>query len=462
MKTRKIITRWIVVVAVVLTAALPGVVRADVAGSLGGGRNLSTAGGTIYASLGPNLAPAIGAGTGYTCGAGWDCSVAGTLDKNADGVGTAVPNPAITAVVGSTYEIVLTLGAVTVGNGATYTFGGTTGTTALTAATTYTHYVTAATTASLIITPTPTATRFTITAVSVKLLTDATGDLTVQGDLTVRSAISVSPGTSAAPSITGGDADSGFGFVGGNPVLPGIFINSFGVAYGTGATLAVASSLRLSEQSTFATSPAAATWQLGLANAAAPVAQTLTAQGCRGGTDSDCAGKQMTIGPTAASGGTGLSLPAGVTLNRGLVTTTGTGAQGAQQAFITCGTKTLSTTSATAQTVATITTTTTSAGGVQMFYSVTASDGTNVDVDSANVSVSWNNLAATVAATMSAAFGGSNSVVAPDTLTSVPTATVATNVVSIKLTPTWVNTVPTLVRSYITFLVNASDAVVCQ
>ena len=263
------------------------------------------------------------------------------------------------------------------------------------------------------------------------------------GNLTVQGRVLVGNGTAAAP---------GYSFI--SQPTHGLFIH-------TDSTLSVSSNgarryafsgnglygvtdtsflaFGVSADAVLARVAALPTWgHLGGANAAAPVAQTLTAQGCRGGTDSDCAGKQMTVGPTATSGGTGLGLPAGVTLNRGLITTTGTGAQGAQQAFITCGTKTLSTTSATAQTVATITTTTTSAGGVQMFYTVTASDGTNVDVDSANVSVSWNNLAATVAATMSAAFGGSNSSCAPDTLTSVPTATVATNVVSIKLTPTWV------------------------
>jgi hypothetical protein len=206
------------------------------------------------------------------------------------------------------------------------------------------------------------------------------------------------------------------------------------------------------------TRSAAATLQQGAADAAAPVNQTLQSQGVAAGT-SDVGGSSYTIRPGLGRG-TGVSGP--LVLGRNLVTTTGATAQAQQQAFVICGTKTLSNTSATAQTIATITTTTTTAGGVQMFYTVTASDGTNVDADSGEVSVSWNNLAATVAATMSAAGIGSNSVVAPDTLAAVPTVTVATNVVSIKLTPTWVNTVPTLVTGYFTFLNNSGNAIVCQ
>lgn len=142
-------------------------------------------GGATNATLGAELAPAITAAN-WTCGAGWDCSVAGTLNKNADGVGTAAPTAAIVAVVGTTYRVSITVGALTVASGATYTLGGMQGS-PMTAAGTFVDYITATTTASLIITPTPTATRFTITAVSVKALTDATGDLEVQGNLWVRS-----------------------------------------------------------------------------------------------------------------------------------------------------------------------------------------------------------------------------------------------------------------------------------
>lgn len=124
---------------------------------------------TIEATEGGELADALGP-LGWTAGAGWDISVVGTLNKNADGVGTVAPTTAITPVVGTTYKVVITVGALTVASGATYTLGGTVGPVRLDAAGTYTHYVTATTTANLIITPTLTGTRFTITAVSIKAL----------------------------------------------------------------------------------------------------------------------------------------------------------------------------------------------------------------------------------------------------------------------------------------------------
>jgi hypothetical protein len=291
------------VAALTLLFLLPSFVTADTATSLRDGSKLPLSGGTIVANLGAELAPAIGAGTGWTCGAGWDCSVAGTLNKNADGVGTAVPNPAITAVVGTTYKVVITVGAVSVGNGATYTLGGTSGPVALTAAATYTHYVTAATTASLIVTPTPTGTRFTITNVSVKPLTDATGDLEVQGDLVVDSSatvygsqVLVGNGTAALPAYSFiGCRTCGFRLSSGVP----IFEAPSGVNFNSNLTannLIVGDGYSLKWTSYgILTSPATATLQLGAANAAAPVAQTLQPQGSRPGTDVDVAGGNLTI-----------------------------------------------------------------------------------------------------------------------------------------------------------------------
>jgi hypothetical protein len=135
-------------------------------------------------TLGSEAAPAI-AGANWTCGAGWDCSVAGTLNKNAAGTGTAVPNPALTIVAGTMYRVQITLGAVSVAAGATYTLGGSPGS-ALTAATTYTNYIIATTTANLIITPGSSGTRFTVTAVSVKAMSQPTdGNLSVGGNFSV-------------------------------------------------------------------------------------------------------------------------------------------------------------------------------------------------------------------------------------------------------------------------------------
>lgn len=150
-------------------------------GSASAGKNLS-----LYATLGSELAPALTEGN-WTIGAGWQNPIVGPgLIKNADGTGTQTPSAATTIVVGTTYKVVITLSALTVGS-ASYTIGGITGT-SLIAATTYTDYITAKTTGKLIITPTSTS-RFTISAISIKALTNATGDLTVDGNLTVNSPI---------------------------------------------------------------------------------------------------------------------------------------------------------------------------------------------------------------------------------------------------------------------------------
>jgi hypothetical protein len=148
---------------------------------------------SFQATYGANAAPAI-APANWTCGAGWDCSVPGTLNKNGDGVGTATPNPALTIVAGTVYKVTLTFSEVTV-LGAIFSLGGKAVGVAntaqsITAAGTYTYYVPAFNTANLIITPSPTGSRFKITAISVQALADATGDAVVDGDLTVRSAAS--------------------------------------------------------------------------------------------------------------------------------------------------------------------------------------------------------------------------------------------------------------------------------
>lgn len=178
-------------------------------GTLPIGSNLTTT-----ASYSANIAPALAAAN-WTCGSGWDCSVAGTLDKNAAGVGTAVPNPALTITAGTTYKVTITVGALTVASGATWTLGGTTGI-ALTAVTTYTDYIVAASTANLIITPTPTTTRFTITSVIIEPITASTGTATFDGLVTLRSPLLLSNGLYGAAFAS--DVDTGIGW-GGSGIL---------------------------------------------------------------------------------------------------------------------------------------------------------------------------------------------------------------------------------------------------
>jgi hypothetical protein len=127
----------------------------------------------------------------WVLGAGWSDGT-GKAAKAADGVGTLTQAVAIAAVVGTTYKIVYQVLDVTV-NGVTITYGGVSDATKL-ADGTYTFYATATTTGSLILTPSSNASRFSIDNVSVKALTNATGDLTVDGNLEVRSPVTFRDG----------------------------------------------------------------------------------------------------------------------------------------------------------------------------------------------------------------------------------------------------------------------------
>lgn len=144
---------------------------------------------TINGAFGSEQAPALTAGN-WTVGTGWESPIVGPgLIKNADGTGTQTPSAATTIVAGTTYKVVITLSAWSVGS-ATYSLGSNNVTSTLSAATTYTDYVTALTTGKLIITPTNTS-RFTISAISITPITAAIGDLTVGGAVTIQSTLSV-------------------------------------------------------------------------------------------------------------------------------------------------------------------------------------------------------------------------------------------------------------------------------
>ena len=122
----------------------------------------------------------------WVLGAGWSDGT-GKAAKAADGTGTLTQAVAINAVVGTTYKIVYEVKDVTV-SGVRLTYGGITDTGRYTDGV-YTFYVTAKDAESLILTPSSNGSRFSIDNVSVKALTDATGDLTVDGNLEVRSPV---------------------------------------------------------------------------------------------------------------------------------------------------------------------------------------------------------------------------------------------------------------------------------
>lgn len=144
---------------------------------------------TIYATLGNEMAPALEAANwtlGYNTG-GWAAG-SGVLSKTAStGTQTATPSGTFTVTAGVTYKVVMVVSAAA--NSPTYTLGGVAGTTLT--ATTITDYITASTTGKIIFSGGASAT-CTITSLTVKALTDATGDLTVEGNLLLRSPLLLS------------------------------------------------------------------------------------------------------------------------------------------------------------------------------------------------------------------------------------------------------------------------------
>lgn len=207
---------------------------------------------------------------------------------------------------------------------------------------------------------------------------------------------------------------------------------------------------------TFLTREAAATLQMGADVNGAAITQTLKA--ADGITGTDVIGSGLTLAPGIGTGA-GVSQP--VTIKRDLVGATGTTAQTQGPAYVACPTKILSNSSATAQTLATITTTSTTGGSVKMFFTTVANNGTLQDTDAGEIVIGWNNNAGTVAVAASAIYGQMDSD-ASGTLATTPTVTAATNVVSIKFTPTWVTIVPTTVTGFATFEVNGVNNIACQ
>lgn len=206
----------------------------------------------------------------------------------------------------------------------------------------------------------------------------------------------------------------------------------------------------------FFTREGAALLQMGSDVNGATTAQTIKAPDGITGTDLSGGSQTFSCGRGTGAG----AQPGGcVILNRALVTTTGTTAQTLQSAYITGATKALSTTSATATTIATISTTTLSAGGVTFFYTVEATSATAADACTGSINISWSNAAGTVAATAGAELGLAQSG-SSGNITCAPTVTVATNVVSVKLTPVFTTIVPTAVRVFPSMLNNSRDSVV--
>ncbi len=147
--------------------------------------------------------------------AGWDeggveWTVAGTpiVITHATGNTTALTSTLASAIVaGVTYKVVIVY--TQVAGSCTYTLGGVTGTALSTTGETITDYITASTAVQMIITPLTTS-NIVISSISIKALTDATGDLTVDGNIYPKSQILGPYSGYASPAYSfRGDPDSG-------------------------------------------------------------------------------------------------------------------------------------------------------------------------------------------------------------------------------------------------------------
>lgn len=228
------------------------------------------------------------------------------------------------------------------------------------------------------------------------------------------------------------------------------------VGVGTGAAAAVDGELDLTYLK-----GASGVLQLGAANAASPVAQTLQAQGSRSGTDSNVAGGSLTIKPGA---GTGTGAGAKVQDMRNIMAASGSGAQLVSPAFTSCESKTLSNTSATATAIVNIGLANNTSGAARATISVQCTDGTNFDSDIITSYVAYVNKAGTLTfgtpvTTASAAANNSGScTVAPTWVAN------GTTSVDLKVTPVIGTIVPTTTLAMVNIETfgNNAGAVACQ
>jgi prepilin-type N-terminal cleavage/methylation domain-containing protein len=148
------------------------------------------------AVYGAEMAPALTSGN-WTLTSGWTIA-SSQLRKSANGTTTAQPNPALAITAGVTYTVSITVTNLTAGS-FSYTLGGVSGGT-ISANGTYTNTITATGTGNLIFTPTPTNSRFRITAVSVKPQTTADSQIVTHATLTVGATYNVAVNVSSLTS----------------------------------------------------------------------------------------------------------------------------------------------------------------------------------------------------------------------------------------------------------------------
>ncbi len=173
---------------------------------------------------------------------------------------------------------------------------------------------------------------------------------------------------------------------------------------------------------------------------------------------SDVNGGSITIAP---GNGTGAAAGSSANINRNLIRATSSTAQTGVNAITVCESKILSNTSATVTTLATIGLASNTAGGATVTITVTADDGTNFDAETQSANLSFVNKAGTFTVstpTIAASSAANNS----GSATIGFTATGASSLISLKVTPVFTTIVPTTVTAYIEVNNHSAGAVTCQ
>lgn len=182
---------------------------------------------------------------------------------------------------------------------------------------------------------------------------------------------------------------------------------------------------------TILTRGAAATWQFGAANAASPVAQTVQAQGSRGGTDTNVAGANITYEP---GDGTGNATPSTWTIQGpALGGASGTTAQTQTIRAVFNDTKSLTTGAAT--TLLSVPLASLAMGGGVINYYAEATDGTNQCTISGTISYAMENSAGVFVTSVQKQGTEANACTATKTLTT-SFAVTSANPSLVQITPT--------------------------
>lgn len=204
-----------------------------------------------------------------------------------------------------------------------------------------------------------------------------------------------------------------------------------------------------SPSDTILTRAAAATLQLGAANAASPVAQTLQAQGSRGGTDTNVKGANMTQRPGAGTGSAG---GGDYRIQRYPSGASGTTQNVAADALV-IASKQVTLTESSATAVLDLAVASGSVAGGTLYYTIRADDSTDFQAIRGSIPFTAVNKGGTLTATVGTA--AESVAVSTGTLTNTVTITTGTNSVTLNLNAVSSLTQTTL-HAYVSALVDGT------